>query len=166
MTVQTRPVTIDLPDSVYRQLQQTATMTKRRLEDVLLQTITGNLPPGVEDVPADLQAELQALQWNDDKTLWAVAQRRISPEQQARQEYLLAQNQRGNLSPSERVEMDSLGKLIDRLTLKKAYAYAVLRWRGFPLPTLEAMESECSTHATRHGESTSLGIKPERWLLA
>jgi len=142
MTIQTRPVTIDLPDPVYRQLQQAAIMTKRRLEDVLLQTITGNLPPGVEDVPADLQPDLQALQWNDDKTLWAIAQSRISPEQQTRQEYLLAQNQRGKLSPSERAELDSLGQMIDRLTLKKAYAYALLRWRGFPLPTLDAMESE------------------------
>lgn len=142
MTVQTRPVTIDLPDPVYRQLQQTAASTKRRLEDVLLQTITGNLPPGIEDVPADLQAELQALQRSDDEALWTVARSRISPEQQARQEYLLAQNQRGRLSSIERTELDSLGQTIDRLTLKKAYAYALLRWRGFPLPTLEAIESQ------------------------
>jgi len=142
MSVQTRPVTIDLPDPIYRQLQQTARKTKRRLEDVLLQTITGNLPPGTEDAPANMQADLQALQWIDDNALWAVARSKISPEQQARQEYLLAQNQRGVLSPEERAELDRLGDMVDRLTLKKAYAYALLRWRGFPLPTLEALESQ------------------------
>jgi hypothetical protein len=142
MTVQTRPVTIDLPDPIYRQLQQTAIKTKRRLEDVLLQTISGNLPPGTEDAPADMQAELQALQWADDKTLWAAARSRVSPEQQARQEHLLAQNQRGVLTSEERLELERLGDAIDRLTLKKAYAYALLRWRGFPLPSLEAMERQ------------------------
>ena len=142
MSVQTRPVTIDLPDPIYRQLQQTARRTKRRLEDVLLQTIAGNLPPGTEDAPLDMQAELQALQWIDDNDLWVVARSKISPEQQARQEFLLAQNQRGALSPDERAELDRLGDTIDRLTLKKAYAYAVLRWRGFPLPALDAMERQ------------------------
>lgn len=142
MSVQTRPVTIDLPDPIYRQLQQTARKTKRRLEDVLLQTITGNLPPGTEDAPANMQTDLQALQWIDDNALWAVARSQTSPEQQARQEYLLAQNQRGVLSPEERAELDRLGDMVDRLTLKKAYAYALLRWRGFPLPTLDAMESQ------------------------
>lgn len=142
MSVQTRPVTIDLPDPIYRQLQQTARKTKRRLEDVLLQTIAGNLPPGTEDAPAAMQADLQALQWIDDNALWAVARSQISLEQQARQEYLLAQNQRGVLSPEERAELDRLGDMVDRLTLKKAYAYALLRWRGFPLPTLDAMESQ------------------------
>lgn len=140
MTVQTRPVTIDLPDPIYRQLQQTANKTKRRLEDVLLQTISGNLPPGTEDAPAEMQAELQALQWVDDKTLWATARDRVAPQIQARQEYLLIQNQRGLLTAQERVELDRLGEAIDRLTLKKAYAYALLRWRGFPLPAIEALE--------------------------
>jgi hypothetical protein len=142
MSVQTRPVTIDLPDPIYRQLQQTARKTKRRLEDVLLQTITGNLPPGTEDAPANMQTDLQALQWIDDNALWAVARSQTSPEQQARQEYLLAQNQRGVLSPEDRAELDHLGDMVDRLTLKKAYAYALLRWRGFPLPTLDAMERQ------------------------
>jgi hypothetical protein len=142
MSVQTRPVTIDLPDPVYRQLQQTARRTKRRLEDVLLQTITGNLPPETEYAPADMQADLQALQWIDDNALWAVARSQILPEQQARQEYLLTQNQRGEISPEERAEMDRLGDMVDRLTLKKAYAYALLRWRGFPLPALDAMERQ------------------------
>ena len=140
MTVQTRPVAIDLPDPIYRQLQQTAHKTQRRLEDVLLQTISGNLPPGTEDTPAEMQAELQALQWVDDKTLWATARDRVAPQIQARQEYLLTQNQRGLLTAQERVELDRLGEAIDRLTLKKAYAYALLRWRGFPVPALEALE--------------------------
>ena len=141
MTTQTMPVTVNLPDAIYRQLHQVAQTTKRRIEDVLLQTIEGNIPPVVEDAPSDLRTELQALQWLDSRPLWAMAQSKFSPEQQARQEYLLHQNQRGTIASEELDELDCLGEKADRLTVKKAYAYAVLRWRGFPLPTLEAMES-------------------------
>jgi hypothetical protein len=142
MSAQTMPVTLSLPEPLYRQFQQAAQAAKRRLEDVLLQTIAGNVPPSVEDVPSEIRAELQALQWLDTKMLWEVARSRISPAQQARHEYLLDQNQRGTISPAEREELDRLGEMADRLTVKKAYAYALLRWRGFPLPTLEAMEAQ------------------------
>jgi hypothetical protein len=135
------PVTVNLPDVTYHQLQRVAQMTKRRLEDVLLQTIEGNMPPVVDDASLDIQAELQTLQWLDSKALWTVARGKLTPEQQARQEYLLHQNQRGTITPEEVDEMNHLGEKADKLTVKKAYAYALLRWRGFPLPTLEAMES-------------------------
>lgn len=141
MTTQTMPVTVNLPDTIYRQLQQVAQTTKRRIEDVLLQTIEGNIPPVVDDAPLDIQAELQTLQWLNSKALWIVARDKFAPEQQARQEYLLRQNQRGTITPEEFDEMNRLGEKADRLTVKKAYAYALLRWRGFPLPTLETLES-------------------------
>lgn len=82
-----------------------------------------------------IQADLQSLQWLDDDSLWAIARSRLSPTQQERQLYLLRQNQRGVITASEREEMERLGDLADRLTLKKAYSYALLRWRGFPLPS-------------------------------
>ncbi len=141
MTTQTMPVTVNLPDVTYHQLQRVAQMTKRRLEDVLLQTIEGNMPPVADDAPLDIQAELQTLQWLDSKALWVVARGKLAPQEQARQEYLLRRNQRGTITPEEVDEMNRLGEKADKLTVKKAYAYALLRWRGFPLPPLETMES-------------------------
>ena len=142
MSTQGEPVTVYLPASIYRQLQQTAQTTRRRLEEVLLQTITGNLPPTVDEAPSDVQAELRVLPGLDTTALWAIARGRVSSKQQTRHEYLLRQNQRGTIIPAEREELRQLGDMADKLTLKKAYAYALLRWRGFPLPTLEAMESQ------------------------
>lgn len=139
MIAQSTPVTIHLPNTVYRKLQQAARTTNRGLEDILLQTISGNIPPSVEEAPADVRAELEPLQWLDEENLWAVARSRLASPQQERQLYLLRQNQRGAITAAERDEMDRLGDLADRLTLKKAYAYALLRWRGFPLPALETM---------------------------
>ncbi|MBX7237590.1 MAG: hypothetical protein K1X65_24660 [Caldilineales bacterium] len=142
MIAQSTPVTIHLPNTVYRKLQQAARTTNRGLEDILLQTISGNIPPSVEEAPADVRAELEPLQWLDEENLWAVARSRLASPQQERQLYLLRQNQRGAITATEKDEMERLGDLADRLTLKKAYAYALLRWRGFPLPALETIEDE------------------------
>ena len=142
MIAQSTPVTIHLPNTVYRKLQQAARTTNRGLEDILLQTISGNIPPSVEEAPADVRAELEPLQWLDEENLWAVARSRLASPQQERQLYLLRQNQRGAITATEKDEMERLGDLADRLTLKKAYAYALLRWRGFPLPALETIEVE------------------------
>jgi NAD(P)H-hydrate repair Nnr-like enzyme with NAD(P)H-hydrate epimerase domain len=51
-----------------------------------------------------------------DRALWLVTRGHKSPEEQARQEYLLAQNQRGVISPEERAEPKRLGAVIDALT--------------------------------------------------
>lgn len=135
-------VTLHLPEAVYRRLQRAAETTQQSLEDVVLQTITGNLPPAVDDVPAKLQDELIALQTLPEDGLWAVAHSVMDPVQQRRYEHLLRKNSRGTLTQHEREELEHLGQEADHLTLRKAYAYALLRWRGYPLPTLEALESQ------------------------
>ncbi len=142
MSTQTMPVTIHLPNALYRRFQQTAHATQRRVEDVLLQTITGNVPPAFDEAPPDIRTELEAMQSLDADSLWIIARSKVTSEQQVRHEQLLHLNQRGTIKPTERDELDLLGTTADRLTAKKAYAYALLRWRGFPLPTLEAMERQ------------------------
>ncbi len=89
-----------------------------------------------------MQDELIALQTLTEDELWAVARSIIDPVQQRRYEYLLRKNSRGTLTQHEREELERLGQEADHLTLRKAYAYALLRWRGYPLPTLEALESQ------------------------
>ncbi|MFQ5813036.1 MAG: hypothetical protein ACE5I2_07595 [Anaerolineae bacterium] len=137
-----QPVTLHLPEAVYRRLQRAAEATQQSLEDVVLQTITGNLPPSVDDMPAELQDEIIALQTLAEDQLWAAARSVMDPVQQRRLEYLLRKNGRGTLTQREREELERLGQEADHLTLRKAYAYALLRWRGYPLPTLEALESQ------------------------
>lgn len=142
MSVQTMPVTVHLPDTLYRQFQKAAQGTKRRVEDLLLQTIAGNVPPTVDQAPLEVRSELEALQTLDTDSLWIIARSRIAPVQQTRHERLLYLNQCGTITPAEREELSRLVIAADKLTVKKAYAYALLRWRGFPLPTLEAMERQ------------------------
>src|SRR5947208_1997931 len=109
MMIQNEPITIHLPDTLYHRLQQAAQTTNIPLEDLLLQTIAGNMPPTVDDAPEHMQDQLQALQILDDSDLWEVARSRISPEQQARYEELLRRNQRGKITPEELTQLADLG---------------------------------------------------------
>jgi len=111
-----------------------AQVVNQPVETIVLTSITGNLPPSLNDVPANLRNDLLILQALDDDTLWAVARGKLPPAQQMRLEALLARNSAGLLTEAEQEELARLGEETDRLTLRKAHAYALLRWRGFPLP--------------------------------
>ena len=69
----TQNISVALPDDIYRRLKGIAAVTQQPLEDVIVRTIRGNLPPTVDDLPPeqrDLVADLQHL---GDEVLWAVA---------------------------------------------------------------------------------------------
>jgi hypothetical protein len=68
--------------------------------------------------------------------LLEIAQAQIESEQQARHTALLEKNQTNEISPEERQELSELRLSVDRLMLRKAYAWAVLRWRGHRIPSL------------------------------
>jgi hypothetical protein len=133
----THELVVQIPDQIYRRLEHMAQEIDQPVETIVLTSITGNLPPSLDDVPADLCEDLRALQMLDDGALWAVARSRLSPAKQARLETLLARNSAGALTEAEREELTRLGEETDRLNLRKAQAYALLRWRGFPLPPLD-----------------------------
>jgi hypothetical protein len=136
----THSITLHLPEALYQKLEQSARATQRPLEELVVRSIEGNLPPTITDAPPALQAELRALETAQPAELWTVARSQLGPEAQARLATLRAKRPR--LSVAESAEFDTLNEQADWLTIKKAYAYALLRWQGFPLPTLETLESE------------------------
>jgi hypothetical protein len=46
-------------------------------------------------------------------------------------------NAHTTLTPAERAELAALRNQADRSMVRKAYAWALLRWRGYPLPNLD-----------------------------
>ena len=129
-----RELTVQLSTQIYRRFEHMAQVINQPVETIVLTSITGNLPPSLDDVPANLRNDLLILQTLDDATLWAVARGKLPPAQQMRLEALLARNSASLLTEAEQEELARLGEETDRLTLRKAHAYALLRWRGFPLP--------------------------------
>lgn len=132
----TQRITVELSDPVFQQLVRIAEATSQPLEVLAAQSITSNLPPSPDNAPLEMQAELLQMQTLSIDELLEIAQAQIESEQQARHTALLEKNQTDEISPEERQELSELRLTGDRLMLRKAYAWAVLRWRGHRIPSL------------------------------
>ena len=134
-----RRVTVELPESVFLELSKIAELTNQSLEAVAAQRITTNLPPSVDNAPPEMEAELLSLQTLPIDELLKIAHSKVTLNQQERHEELLEKNQIGTITSPERQELLELSLAADKLMLKKAYAWATLRWRGYRMPTLEEL---------------------------
>lgn len=132
MPVQT--ITIGLPQNIYQRLQRVAQAIHCPVEEVMFQSIRSNLPPSVEDLPAELRSELAVLQNQSDQDLWAIARATLPPAQWRRHKQLLRKNQTATLTGAEREELTHLRTATDNFVFRRSYALALLKWRGYTLP--------------------------------
>lgn len=128
-------ITLQLPDRLYQRLINTAQAIQRPLEEVIVHALEVGSPPDWDDVPAEFQADLAALDRLDDATLWQIARSRKTVEEMAGYDDLLERNQEGTLTDSERLELMALRQAADRFMLCKAQAAVILRWRGHQVPS-------------------------------
>jgi predicted transcriptional regulator len=127
-------INIQLPDEIYRRLRQMATATHQPLEAVIVQTIRGNLPPALDDLQPEMRELVVDLEQLGDEAVWAVAREATSPAQWRRHQRLLQKVQDGTLTDGEQAELDALRSLVDREVLRRSYALALLKWRGYTIP--------------------------------
>lgn len=130
----TQSVTVELSPSLFQRLQQAADTMHRSVEEIIEQSLQGNLPPALTDVPPALQQETEALQRADRETLWQIAQEQVPVQQWERHEELLNLNQSGEISDRERDELSHLRQQTDIFVLRRSYVLALLKWRGYALP--------------------------------
>ena len=130
-----QPVTLQLPEAIYERVRRTAEATKCPVEEVLIKTIEAMMPPSVDDLPPSYRDEFLGLDSLSDDELLKVAESVMPPAQQRRYSLLLRKNQKGALSEKERKALAQLGAEARKLTLRKAHAYAILKWRGHRIPT-------------------------------
>ncbi len=135
----TQTLTVKLPDTVYQYLQEVAGATQQSIEQLVRQSIEGNLPPRMVDAPLEIQQELLKMQLYSPAQLRQIAESQLAPAQQQRHLELLEKNQQNTINAAERSELAELRRQADRQMLQKAYAWALLRWLGLPLPTLEEL---------------------------
>lgn len=138
----TTSVTLQLPEPVYSYLSQMAVATKRPLEQVVRQSVEGNLPPSAATAPAEMRDELLSMQVMSVEQLSQVAAQQVPSTDQARHLALLEKNSAGDLAPDEQLELEDLRLSADGLMLRKAYAWSVLRWRGVAAPRLDELPLE------------------------
>lgn len=133
----TQSLSIRLPEALYEQLFETARATAQPLETVVLQSIRVGAPPDLAKVPERFRNDLRALNHLDTSVLWRVAQTELEADRVRGYEALLAKNQQEALSDEERAQLDQLREMSDLLMLRRAYAYALLKWRGQRIPPLQ-----------------------------
>ena len=132
----TQTINVDVPDEIYRRLQDMAAATHRSLEDILVQTLRGNLPLTRDDLPPaqrDLVAELTPL--NDD-ALWKVAREALPTRDWRRHRHLLCKSGAEALTTEEHAELGALRDATDRFVTRRSVALALLKWRGHTITTV------------------------------
>ncbi len=129
-------VTIELPEHIFQRLSLLAETTARPLAEIVAQSVVSNLPPEIEQSSPELRPELLRMQSLPDAALLEIAQAVVAHEQQTYHEDLLAKNALDELSDDERQELMRLRLEVDRQMFCKAYAWSILRWRGYKIPAL------------------------------
>ena len=129
-----RKITLNLPESIYNRLQQAVLATKQSLDQVILRVVQMGSPPGWDDIPAEYQTDLAALERLDDTSLWRIARASQTEVDFNRYQDLLDKNRNGTISDLERNALNELKVESDRFMIRKAHAAALLQWRGHQIP--------------------------------
>ncbi len=123
-------ITLHIPENMFHRLQQMAQVIHQPLEAVVYQSIQGNLPPLIEDVPDEWRSDVADVEQLGDEAIWKVAKEPLPEQQWRRHQELLARNEDGTLTDSERSELEGLRTATDRFVFRRSYALALLKWRG------------------------------------
>lgn len=128
-------IPLQLPEAIYQRLQQVAHAMNHSIEEVVLQTIHGNLPPSLDDLSPELHGVVADLQQMGDAALWSVTKESLPPHQWRRHQRLLRKGQESPLSTAEHEELAALRAATDRLVIRRSYALALLKWHGHTIST-------------------------------
>src|ERR671919_552282 len=96
-----RAITLTLPDDVLQPVQRVAQATQQSVEELLVIALQAALPT-LEGLPPDVIQDLTALESLNDQALWGVMLETVPLDQQHSLHDLLARNQEGTLTDSER----------------------------------------------------------------
>lgn len=123
------PVTINLPEDIYRRAERFAHLANRDLSSVLADTLIHSLPP----ISAEIDSFPSVSDLSDQQVL-ELTQLEMEPAQDARLSELLDKQQSGTLTPEEPQELDRLMQIYREGLLRKATAIVEAVKRGLMEP--------------------------------
>ena len=123
-------ITLNLPETVYEQIQQAAETARRPVNDVLVEAIAA-VAPVVNTASDHLRAALAHMAYLNDAALWQAARTTMSPEQRTRLATLHDKQQYTSLTPEEQAEEQALLRLYRETLLVRAQAAVLLKQRGY-----------------------------------
>ena len=128
----TLSITIDLPDSLVRDLEEAAAAQELSVADVLRDLLLRYLPVSPR-LPDDVEAELTAMASLSDEALWTLARTSLTSTEQRRISALNELAKARDLSSQEENERDALLALYDRTMVRRAQAASLLKSRGYEM---------------------------------
>jgi len=128
MTVQA--ITLNLPKTVYKQIQRAAEKAQRPVDEVLIEAVTA-VAPVMDTASEKLRTALAQMAYLNDAALWQAARATMSPDQRERLEALHHQQQRQGLTDEEQAEEQALLALYRETLLIRAQAAVLLKQRGY-----------------------------------
>lgn len=126
----TDEVILHLPDDLYRRIARLSHLTGNPVEGVIVHMLTSNLPPLPEDFTPHTREALQSLETLSNDQLAAFSTAQIPAKDYARLTDLRERRHEDVITPDEQMELEALMQAADTLTLQKAYAAVLLKWRG------------------------------------
>ena len=130
----TSTITLEIPNNIYQRLVDTASATKRPLEDIIIQSLKVGQPPIWDNIPDEFKADLANLDSLDDQKLWEIAISQKKPQDLEKYDQLLSKKQTENLTESEELELNQMRHESELFMLRKAQSAALLHWRGYQVP--------------------------------
>jgi len=106
-------LSIQVPQLLLDRLHRLAAAAHRPVEELVVEALNDAVPTPPPGLPIDLHRELESLETLPDQALWQAA--------------------RATMAPNDVPASYSPGDAGDRLMLRKAYALALLKWRGHSL---------------------------------
>jgi len=138
----TETMTIQVPELLYRRLERLAALSGRPLDSLITQTLSANIPPLPDDLPAPTRDALTSLEALNDDDLWLMVRSSMPDAEYEQFTELRAKHRDGTIAPDEQALLTRLTQEADLRTLRKAYAAVLLKWRGHRLPTLGELSAQ------------------------
>lgn len=129
-------VTVELPEDLYKQLEQRAAVSRRSIEAELV-GVVATIIPVVGKLTPDLAWRLEQMKLLDDKMLWKAARSHLSKKALAQLQTLNYKRQREGLTETEAARSNVLLSEYERTILLRSRAARLLKERGHDLSELE-----------------------------
>jgi hypothetical protein len=131
------PVTLHLPETLYKRFQQRAEWSHRSLETEILDAVA-SAASDEDELSPDLMEAVEALEALDDAELWRLAREAMSRSAGQELESLHFKQRDEGLSPEEDARRAELLREYERTMLIRAQAAKLLKDRGHDISRILA----------------------------
>ena len=125
----TDTVTVRLPDDIYRRIERLSSLTGSPMEGIIVRMLASSLPPLPDDFAPATRDALERLEHLSDSDLAAFEVAKVPLGDYVRFTDLRERRADGVITAEEQAELERLQQSADTLTLQKAYAAVLLKWR-------------------------------------